>query len=94
MIYRHCRRISKPRAIYGTLQQCYIESVVTHSVYSVHRHIYLLYNTPIALLQYSHSSTAVLPQNYILLVVGLHRGSQAIAYWTSSLPSQSRTNYN
>ena len=41
--------ISKSWAIYGTLQQCYVESVVTHSVHSVHRHIYLLYNTPIAL---------------------------------------------
>ena len=32
-----------------TLQQCYIDTVVTHSTHSSHSNVYLLYNTSIVL---------------------------------------------
>ena len=67
---------SKPWAIYGTLQQCYIEHRVTNRANSVHRHAYHLYNPPIALLQYSHSSPIALLQYPIALhsiPIELHR---------------------
>ena len=48
----HFSTSANPGPSMGTcysLQQCYIDTVMTHSTHSIHRHVYLLYNPSIVL---------------------------------------------